>query len=103
MSQKIFLCIIGVLIVLFTGCGRQQGQMSYIGAESAKKTALKAALLTEKEISFINADLDTRDGLDYYRVCFEAAGQSYQKIVRLVMQSWRNWRERQELQNHKGR
>ena len=78
MSQKIFLCIIGVLIVLFTGCGRQQGQMSYIGAESAKKTALKAALLTEKEISFINADLDTRDGLDYYRVCFEAAGQSYQ-------------------------
>ena len=53
MSQKIFLCIIGVLIVLFTGCGRQQGQMSYIGAESAKKTALKAALLTEKEISFI--------------------------------------------------
>lgn len=59
MSQKIFLCIIGVLIVLFTGCGRQQGQMSYIGAESAKKTALKAALLTEKEISFINADLDT--------------------------------------------
>ncbi len=81
MSQKIFLCIIGVLIVLFTGCGRQQGQMSYIGAESAKKTALKAALLTEKEISFINADLDTRDGLDYYRVCFEAAGQSYQYDV----------------------
>lgn len=78
MSQKIFLCIIGVLIVLFTGCARQQDQMSYIGAESAKKTALKAALLTEKEISFINADLDTRDGLDYYRVCFEAAGQSYQ-------------------------
>lgn len=78
MKQKTLLWVMGLIILLFAGCSQQQSQMSYIGAESAKKTALEAASLTEQEVSSISTDITTRDGLDYYQVCFKAAGQSYQ-------------------------
>lgn len=78
MKQKILLCTAGLIVLLFTGCSQQQSQMSYIGAESAKQAALKAASLSEQEVSSISTDMSTRDGLDYYQVCFEAAGQNYQ-------------------------
>lgn len=78
MRQKQFLCAMGLIALLLTGCSQQQSQMSYIGAESAKQTALEAASLSEREVSSISTDMSTRDGLDYYQVCFEAAGQSYQ-------------------------
>ncbi len=81
MRQKTLLCIMGLSAVLFTGCSGRQSQMNYIGAESAKQTALEAASLSEQEVSSISTDMSTRNGLDYYRICFEAAGQSYQYNV----------------------
>lgn len=78
MKQKILLCTMGLIAVLLVGCTQQQSQMGYIGAESAKQAALEVASLTEQEVTSISTDMGTRDGLDYYQVCFEAAGQKYQ-------------------------
>lgn len=78
MKPRILFCAIGLLAFLLTGCAQPQSQMSYIGAESAKRIALEAASLAEREVSSINTDMGTRDGLDYYQVRFEADGQSYQ-------------------------
>ncbi|MCX4307880.1 MAG: PepSY domain-containing protein [Acetatifactor sp.] len=77
MKRKTFLCAIGLIAVLFAGCSRQQGQASYIGAETAKQTALEAASLSEQAVSSVNTDMGTRDGADYYQVSFEADGKSY--------------------------
>ncbi len=77
MKQKI-LCVIGLIVILFSGCAQKQDRPSYIGAESAKQTALKAAALSEEEVSSVSTDMGTRDGLDFYQVCFEAGGRKYQ-------------------------
>ena len=81
MRRKTPLYIVGLIAVLLTGCSQQQSQMSYIGAEAAKQTALEAASLSEQEVSSISTDMSTRDGLDYYQVCFEVGNQSYQYDV----------------------
>ena len=78
MNRKILLCIIALAFIFLAGCSQQQSQTSYIGAETAKQTALEAAALSEQEVSSISTDMSTRDGLDYYQVRFEAAGQTYQ-------------------------
>ncbi len=77
MKRKI-LCTIGMTVILFSGCALKQDRPSYIGAESAKQTALKAAALSEEEVNSVSTDMNTRDGLDFYQVCFEAGGRSYQ-------------------------
>lgn len=81
MNRKILLCMMALAFIFLAGCSQQQSQMSYIGAETAKQTALEAAALSEQEVSSISTDMSTRDGLDYYRVRFEASGQTYQYDV----------------------
>lgn len=81
MRQKFFLCLAGFIVLLFAGCAQPESQTGYIGAETAKQTALEAASLTADEVSFISTDMSTRDGLDYYQVCFEADGWRYQYDV----------------------
>lgn len=81
MNRKMLLCMIALAFIFLAGCTQQQSQMSYIGAETAKQTALEAASLSEQEVSSISTDMSTRDGLDYYQVRFEAAGQTYQYDV----------------------
>ena len=83
MNRKILLCIIALAFIFLAGCSQQQSQTSYIGAETAKQTALEAAALSEQEVSSISTDMSTRDGLDYYQVRFEAAGQTYLLLRRL--------------------
>ena len=77
MRRNKFLCMIVLLLLLFSGCAQRQSQMGYIGADAAKRAALEAASLSEQEVSSFRTDMGTRDGLDYYQVCFEAAGRSY--------------------------
>lgn len=74
-------CAALLCALLLGGCGQQQGQMSYIGAESAKQAALSAAGLTAQEASFSSVDMLTRDGLDYYQLTFTSAEGSYQYDV----------------------
>lgn len=81
MRRNKFLCMIVLLLLLFSGCAQRQSQMGYIGADAAKRAALEAASLSEQEVSSFRTAMGTRDGLDYYQVCFEAAGRSYRYDV----------------------
>lgn len=81
MKRTVLLCAAGLALLLFAGCAQPESQMGYIGAETAKQKALEAASLTEAEVSFRSTDMGTRNGLDYYQICFEAHGQSYQYDV----------------------
>lgn len=79
--KRYILCALGLVLLLFAGCAKQQTQMAYIGAEEAKRLALDASGLTAADVESIATDLSTRDGLDYYQVDFTAAGQDYQYDV----------------------
>ncbi len=78
MKQAQRLCVLVIVLLLLTGCGQQQQQMSYIGMEKAKQVALEACGLSTTEAEAMTAQLASRNGLDYYQVSFTAAGQNYQ-------------------------
>ncbi len=81
MKRTILLCTAGLALLLLAGCAQPESQMGYVGAETAKQKALEAASLTAAEVSFISTDMGTRNGLDYYQICFQAGGQTYQYDV----------------------
>lgn len=81
MKRTILLCATGLSLLLFAGCAQPESQMGYVGAEAAKQKALEAASLTAADVSFTSTDMGTRNGLDYYQICFQAEGQSYQYDV----------------------
>lgn len=81
MKRTISLCAAALALLLFAGCTQAGSQMGYVGAEAAKQKALEAASLTAAEVSFTSTDMNTRNGLDYYQICFQAGGQSYQYDV----------------------
>ncbi len=81
MKQMQRVCVLAIVLLLLTGCGQQQQQMSYIGVEKAKQVALEACGLSTTEAEAMTAQLASRNGLDYYQVSFTAAGQSYQYNV----------------------
>lgn len=81
MKRTILLCTAGLALLLLAGCAKAESQMDYVGAETAKQKALEAASLTAAEVSFISTDMGTRNGLDYYQICFQAGGQTYQYDV----------------------
>lgn len=78
MKRNYIVCALILALALISGCAQQQNQLSNIGAEEAQQQALAASGLAAGDVESITAKLDTRDGLDYYRVDFTAAGQSYQ-------------------------
>ena len=67
------LWVAAALGLVLTGCGQQRTQASYIGADAAKAIALDA----EGAATFASADLENRNGTDYYQVTFTADGQNY--------------------------
>lgn len=77
MRRKNILFAIMLTTLLISGCGRQQNQMKYIGAETAKQAALNASGLSNAETESLIADLSSKKGTDYYQVTFTAAGQNY--------------------------
>lgn len=80
MKRKAIVC--GMMItMLLAGCAKQQSQMSYIGAETAKQTALADAGLTLIDVDSVTADLSSRNGQDYYQIDITAEGQSYRYNV----------------------
>lgn len=78
MRRSYILCTLGLSLLLFSGCAKEQAQMAYIGAETAKQLALEISGLTADGVEAITADLNTHNGVDYYQIDFTAAGQSYQ-------------------------
>ena len=78
MERKKLMCVGGLVALLLAGCAPQQSRMGYIGADTAKRTALEMASLSEQDVSQLSTDMNTREGLDYYQVSFEAGGKDYQ-------------------------
>lgn len=63
--------------LLFTGCAAQQAQVSRIDLETAKAAAIEAAGFSSSEVSFLSAELDKRNGIEYYDIDFSAGGKEY--------------------------
>ncbi|MDE7273526.1 MAG: PepSY domain-containing protein [Lachnospiraceae bacterium] len=78
MERNKLICVGGLVALLLAGCAPQQSRMEYIGADTAKRTALEMASLSEQDVSQLSTDMNTREGLDYYQVSFEAGGKAYQ-------------------------
>lgn len=77
MKRKNILFALTLTLLLVSGCGQQQSQMKYIGAETAKQVALEASGLSSSETQSVIADLTSKNGTDYYQVDLTAAGESY--------------------------
>ncbi len=63
--------------ILFTGCAASTTQISRIDLEKAKSAAIEAAGFTSDEVSFLSAELDKRNGIEYYDIDFRADGKEY--------------------------
>lgn len=63
--------------LLFTGCAAQQAQVDRIDLEAAKAAAVEAAGFSSSEVSFLSAELDKRNGIEYYDIDFTAGGKEY--------------------------
>ncbi|MGM9661798.1 MAG: PepSY domain-containing protein [Oscillospiraceae bacterium] len=78
MKRKHVWCALLLALLLLSGCAQEQSQLSYIGAEKAKTLALECAGLTASEVEAITADLNTREGTDYYQVDITVGGEHCQ-------------------------
>ena len=83
-------CAVGLAVFLLGGCGRQQNNVAYIGAEKAKDLALEASGLSAADVAFSETDLSSRSGKDYYLVGFTAAGQDYGEGMNTVAADVKN-------------
>lgn len=63
--------------LLFTGCAASSAKVDRIDLETAKVTAIGAAGFTADEVSFLSAELDKRNGIEYYDIDFSANGNEY--------------------------
>ena len=63
--------------LLLAGCAASPTQVSRIDLETAKAAAIEAAGLTSEEVSFLSAELDKRNGIEYYDIDFRADGKEY--------------------------
>jgi len=73
------IALLCVLVLILAGCSAQQpGKVEYIGSEAAKELALDAAGLTDRQVQFSGADMNSRNNMDYYQVSFVSNGENYQ-------------------------
>ena len=84
MKRNITLSALALSVLLLGGCAQDPGQMEYIGTESAKTLALQAAGFTSGQASFSNANMYSRNGIDYYEVSFSADGKDYRYDIDAV-------------------
>ena len=63
--------------LLLAGCAASTTQVSRIDLEAAKSAAIDAAGFSADEVSFLSAELDSRNGIEYYDIDFSADGKEY--------------------------
>ena len=63
--------------ILFTGCAAGTTQISRIDLDAAKAAAIKAAGFSEADVTFVSAELDRRNGIEFYDIDFHANGKEY--------------------------
>ncbi len=63
--------------ILFTGCAAGTTQISRIDLDAAKAAAIEAAGFSEADVTFVSAELDRRNGIEFYDIDFHANGNEY--------------------------
>ena len=63
--------------ILVTGCGAAATQVGRIDLNTAKAAAIEAAGFSESDVTFISAELDKRNGIEFYDIDFNANGKEY--------------------------
>lgn len=76
-KRTIILTALTLTGLLLAGCAASPTQVSRIDLETAKAAAIEAAGLTSEEVSFLSAELDKRNGIEYYDIDFRADGKEY--------------------------
>lgn len=76
-KRTIILTALTLTGLLLAGCTASPTQVSRIDLETAKTAAIEAAGFTAEEVSFLSAELDKRNGIEYYDIDFRADGKEY--------------------------
>ena len=76
-KRTIILTALTLTGLLLAGCAASPTQVSRIALETAKAAAIEAAGFTAEEVSFLSAELDKRNGIEYYDIDFRADGKEY--------------------------
>ena len=76
-KRTIILTALTLTGLLLAGCTASPTQVSRIDLETAKAAAIEAAGFTAEEVSFLSAELDKRNGIEYYDIDFRADGKEY--------------------------
>ena len=63
--------------ILFTGCAAGTTQIIRIDLDAAKAAAIEAAGFSEADVTFVSAELDRRNGIEFYDIDFHANGKEY--------------------------
>ena len=74
-KRTIILTALTLTGLLLAGCAASPTQVSRIDLETAKAAAIEAAGFTAEEVSFLSAELDKRNGTEYYDIDFRADGK----------------------------
>jgi len=77
MKKKSILAILAAAAIVLAGCSTGQKEVNNVGTDIAKAAALKAAGLENEEVAFSAAELNDRNGQEYYAVDFTYKGQKY--------------------------
>ena len=76
-KRTTILTALSLIGLLLAGCAATATQVSRIDLEAAKAAAIEAAGFTVNEVSFLSAELDSRNGIEYYDIDFSADGKEY--------------------------
>ena len=76
-KRTIILTALTLTGLLLAGCAASPTQVSRIDLDTAKAAAIEAAGFTAEEVSFLSAELDKRNGIEYYDIDFRADGKEY--------------------------
>ena len=76
-KRTIILTALTLTGLLLAGCAASPTQVSRIDLGTAKAAAIEAAGFTSEEVSFLSAELDKRNGIEYYDIDFRSDGKEY--------------------------
>ena len=77
MTKRIIIAA-ALILVMLTGCAKNNAAIKPIGTEAATKLAIEASGESASAVDVSGVTLQQRDGIDYYQVDFAANGKQYQ-------------------------
>ena len=85
MKKLLVLFLIALFALTMAGCDSGlTARADYIGLDAAKTVALEDAGVDASSATFSTAELDRRDGIEYYDLDFVSGGQEYEYDVNAI-------------------